>query len=103
MSIVREHVLKLVKIKYLKGFYSTGIAKRLRVPLAEVEKELDEMVKEGILQKKYELLCHNEHCLRDLDIKDHKNEFKSEYSCGYCGEEIEEVDEDFIREFYTKR
>ncbi|PLS19477.1 hypothetical protein CVD28_03410 [Bacillus sp. M6-12] len=96
---LREHVLKLANSSVIKSFYSTGVAKRLNVPLAEVEKELNIMVQEGIIQKKFELLCSNDNCLRVLDTKSDKSEFKNEYECSFCGEE--EIEADYIKETYT--
>jgi hypothetical protein len=98
---IREHALKLANSSVIKSFYSTLVAKRLKLSLTEVETELNQMVQEGLIQKKFELLCHNEHCLRVLDVKGNKEEFKSVYDCSFCGEEIEEVEEGFIKETYA--
>lgn len=100
-TYIREHVLKLANSSVVKGFYSSGVSKRLNVPLIEVEEELRKMVEERLVQKKYQLLCHNGHCLRVLDTKKERNEFQQEYECQYCGEEMEEVNHGFIQEIYT--
>jgi hypothetical protein len=64
-----------------------------------VEQELNDMVKEGLIQKNYQLLCTNEHCLQVLDTKLNKSHFKEEYECDYCGEEaIEPV---YIKEIFV--
>jgi hypothetical protein len=98
---IREHVLQLANMKMLKHFYSTAVSKRLNVSHDLVEEVLDEMVKEGLIQRKYQLLCPNYACLRELDVVDDKNDFKKEYMCPFCGEEMEEVETHYIREIYS--
>jgi hypothetical protein len=100
-QVIREHVLKLANTKIVKGFYPTLIAKQTKQHMQDVEAVLSQMVQEGLIKRKYQLLCHNDHCLRELDLVDNPNELKSDYACDVCGEEIEEVDEAYIREFYT--
>lgn len=99
MPDIREHVFKLANSSVVKSFYSTGIAKRLKMPISEVEKELNQMVEEGLIEKKYDLLCPNESCLRTLDTKQHKKDFKSEYTCDVCGEE--EITRHVLKEKYS--
>lgn len=98
---IEEHILKLANSPVVESFLPTGIAKRLNVPLKDVESELNKLIKEGKIQKLLTLLCHNEDCLRVLDKKSDVNHFGNEYSCKYCGEEMEEVEPGFIQEIYS--
>jgi aspartate carbamoyltransferase regulatory subunit len=98
---IREQVLKLANMKMLKHFYPTFVSKNLKVSYELVEEVLDEMVKEGLIQRKYQLICPNDNCLRELDVVDDKNDFIVNYMCPYCGEEIEEVDFHYIHEIYS--
>lgn len=97
---IREAVMKVTRSKILRGFYSTYIQKQVNVDLKEVEHVLDVMVKEGILQKEYEFICHNDHCLRVLDRQKSMEEFEETYECEYCGEEMEEISSFFIKVRY---
>ena len=99
MSNIREFSLKIANSKVVKSFYPTLIAKRLNIPLSEVKKELDMMVEEGIIQKKYELNCPE--CLRTLDVQTDSKKFKQEYLCNFCGEEIEDIEDIKFAEIYT--
>ncbi len=99
---IRSYVNKLMSSKAMKGFYSSLIPKHTTANINEVEKELNLMVEEGLLSKEYELICHNDNCLRVLDRQPNKESFKSYYDCSYCGEEIEEVDSNFINERFVR-
>lgn len=101
MKVIREHILKIAKSKVVKHFYPTLISKRLNVPLIDVENELNELIKEGLIEKRYILLCHNDHCLRTLDEQSNIADFKEEYDCTYCGEEMEEIESGYIQTVYT--
>jgi aspartate carbamoyltransferase regulatory subunit len=98
---IREHVLQLANNRVIKGFYPTVVSKRLNVNLSLVEEVLDEMVEEGLVKRKYELLCHNDNCLSRLDVVEDRRDFKDEYVCKYCGEEMEEVSPVYIQEIYS--
>lgn len=98
---IRENILKLANSTVIKGFYSSGVSKRLKVSLEDVEIELQKMVEEGYIQKRHQLLCHNDNCLRVLDTKKDKSEFNKEYNCDFCGEEMEEIHDGYIQEIYT--
>jgi hypothetical protein len=98
---IREQVLKLANIKMLKHFYPTFVSKNLKVSYELVEEVLEEMAKEGLIQRKYQLICPNDTCFRELDVVENKNDFKEEYMCSFCGEEIEEIYPEYIREIYS--
>ena len=88
---VQEFVEKTIKGTLVKGFYSTYIQKNVEASLKEVEKELDQIVSEGILKKYYELCCNENFCTHQLDGQEDPSNFKEEYDCERCGEEIEDI------------
>lgn len=99
---IRNLVEKMIKSKYVKGFYSTYIQKKLNIPLEEVEQVLEEMIEERLLGREYELLCRNDFCLHVLDRKRSVLEFNEAYECENCGEEIEGYEEGYLKVRYIK-
>ena len=100
MKTVRDNILVLSKSKVVKSFMATGISKRMKVPLEEVIEELDKLIDEGLVQKRYQLICLSDNCYRVLDTQDDKADFQSEYECKFCGEEHEEISDMYISEVY---
>ncbi|WCK57531.1 hypothetical protein PP175_26055 (plasmid) [Aneurinibacillus sp. Ricciae_BoGa-3] len=99
--LIREKALKLANSKVVKGFYPTLIAMQTKTTIQETEEVLEQLVAEGEIKRKHQLLCHNDNCLRQLDMVNNIEDLKSEYSCDFCGEEMEEVLPEYIRHFYT--
>lgn len=64
--------------------------KRLDYSLTEV-KEITEILKEQRRVKTgFVMYCENENCLKTITRSRKKEELPQEYTCKYCGEEVEE-------------
>lgn len=100
MDDVREKILQYATSGIIKGFYPTSISKRINVPLEKVLAELDLLITEGVIEKRYQLLCLGDNCYRVLDTKDNKDEFQVDYECEFCGAEHEGIYSNQIKEIY---
>lgn len=101
-KLVKEKATELANSKVLKHFTTSYISKKVFMEPTFVEGVLEEMVKEGKIERHFQSLCQNPYCYRVVAEASKKDDLSAEYSCNVCGheEEYETIDDLYIRPIY---
>jgi len=96
---IDSYVEQLASNKNIKNFYPTAVSKALSIPFAEVISRLNDLVKIGYIELKYEIRCDVDFNLIDI-VDDYSDILGSSIECYQCGEDIDITFENIIPVYY---